>query len=354
MTTATDALTTLAPALAFLLAGVPLAALLDRVGFFTAAARLVTAETSSLLGLWVFAALVTIVLNLDTTVVLLTPLFIRIAHRRGIDPRPLALIPLLLASLASSLLPVSNLTNLIAAGHTGFTTLDLAAHLGLPTVAACAVGWWAFHRRHPVALPATPTATTSSPDEAPDRHALARGGAVVAFVLVGFVLGPSFGIPAWAVALVADMILVAMTRWVPWRHIPVLTAALVAVVGVAVTLIAPTGPGVLDHDSPLAMALLPLGAAVTANIVNNLPALLVALRGTTTAGWGLYAWLLGVNAGAALLPVGALANVLWRRVAHDHGQPVDWGAYATSTFPVVVPAFAAAVAVLVVERLLVG
>jgi arsenical pump membrane protein len=349
MTDATDALRTLAPALAFLLAGVPLAALLDRLGFFTAAARLVTAETSSLLGLWVFAAAVTIVLNLDTTVVLLTPLFVRIAQRRSMDPLPLAAIPLLLASLASSMLPVSNLTNLIAAERTGLSTADLLTHLGLPTLAACAVGWWAFHHRHPVALPATAP-------EPPDRLALRNGGVVVGGVLIGFVAGPSIGVPAWVVALIADIVLVATTRWVPWRAVPVGTAALVAVVGVAVTVIIPAAlvSGLLDHDTGLAVAITPVVGAATANVVNNLPALLIALKGVGAAGWGLYAWLLGINAGAALLPIGALANVLWLRVMKAHGHTVSVRRYVSTTVPVVVPALLAALVVLVVERLIVG
>jgi arsenical pump membrane protein len=55
------------------LRGVPLAALLDRVGFFEAAAAVVTGRSergTPVLGLWVLAALTTVVLNLDTTVVL--------------------------------------------------------------------------------------------------------------------------------------------------------------------------------------------------------------------------------------------------------------------------------------------
>jgi arsenical pump membrane protein len=347
MTDAGDALRTLAPALAFLLTGVPLAALLDRLGFFTAAARLVTTETSSLLGLWLFAALVTTVLNLDTTVVLLTPLFIRIAQRRGIDPLPLAAIPLLLASLASSMLPVSNLTNLIAVERVGLTTGDLLAHLGLPTLAAIGVGWWAFRRRHPIALAATVY-------EPPDRVALRRGGIVVGGVLVGFVVGPGIGVAAWAVALVADAVLVAMTRWVPWRTVPVATAAAVALVGVVVTVIVPASWHLLDHDSAAAVAITPFVAAASANAVNNLPALLVALKGAGGLGWGLYAWLLGVNAGAALLPIGALANLLWLRVLRAHDQRIALRHYAAITVPVVAPAFAAAVAVLVIERLVAG
>ena len=72
-----DQWSSLWPALAFLLAGVPLAALLDRLGFFEASAAVIVGRGGDrpVLALWVFAGLTTVVLNLDTTVVLLTPLY---------------------------------------------------------------------------------------------------------------------------------------------------------------------------------------------------------------------------------------------------------------------------------------
>src|SRR3954452_9168043 len=154
-----DQLLELAPALAFLLAAVPLATLLDRLGFFpAAAARLTGPRGTSVLALWVLAAATTVVLNLDTTIVLLTPLYVRIARRADADPLALALVPLLLASLASSVLPVSNLTNLVVAERTDLSVSSLLAHLGLPSVAAITVGWWCYRRGHPARLPVTPVA----------------------------------------------------------------------------------------------------------------------------------------------------------------------------------------------------
>ena len=64
------------------------------------------------------------VLNLDAAVVLLTPLYVRVARRTGLDPVALAFQPVLLACLASSFLPVSNLTNLIAAHQADLGTSD--------------------------------------------------------------------------------------------------------------------------------------------------------------------------------------------------------------------------------------
>ena len=101
-----DNLEAMVPALLFLCAGVPLAALLDGLGFFDALAGAVEQRFAEIpvVALWVLAALTTVVLNLDTTVVLLTPLYIRLARRAGVDPFPLALVPLLLAAFVSLLI----------------------------------------------------------------------------------------------------------------------------------------------------------------------------------------------------------------------------------------------------------
>ena len=131
----------LAEPLAFLLAAVPLAVLLDRLGFFHAAAQAAGDREHLDAWLWALAAGVTIVLNLDAAVVLLTPLYIRIADRHGRELLPLAIIPAIQACLASSMLPVSNLTNLLAAEHLGLTTGEFVRHLGAPTIASTTVGY---------------------------------------------------------------------------------------------------------------------------------------------------------------------------------------------------------------------
>ena len=80
---AADDLLTMVPALAFLCAGVPLASLLDDLGLFDAVAVEIERRRDAVPvgALWVLAAATTAVLNLDTTVVLLTPLVIRLARR---------------------------------------------------------------------------------------------------------------------------------------------------------------------------------------------------------------------------------------------------------------------------------
>jgi arsenical pump membrane protein len=335
------------PALAFLLAGVPLAALLDRLGFFAAAADSLTGRSleCSVGELWLLAAVTTAVLNLDTTVVLLTPLYARIAVRARVEPMRLVVIPLVVASLASSVLPVSNLTTLIVVDRFHLGVFDVLTHIGLPSLVATWVGWRWYRRRHAVDL-------TFAETVAADRHALRVGALVVVGLLVGFVAGPTVGIDAWVVALVADAVLMVYLRMVPWRQVPVATAVGVAVIaGVVGWLVPATGSFGRTDLNPFALLGLTGLAAAAAGLVNNLPALLVVLPGGHHMTWGLWAWLLGVNVGAAILPIGALANLLWLRIVRTEGMTVRWRDFVVLTAPIVLPALAAAGAVLALESL---
>ena len=292
MSRVADQWSSLWPALAFLLAGVPLAALLDRLGFFEAAASVMLGDRGRdqpVLALWVLAAVTTAVLNLDTTAVLLTPVVFATASRMGVRPKP---------------------------------------HAYACTHLANAIG-------------------------SPDRRALAIGGAVVAGLLVGFVLGPTIGVDAWIVALAADVALMLVVRTLPWREVPVTTAVLVAAIAAAVALVVPDDAlrTPLHHSSPVAVGVLAVAAGALANAVNNLPALLVGADALHHMTWGMWAWLLGLNVAAVLLPIGALANLLWLRIMRAEGVPVRLRRYVGVTVPVALPAGAAAIAVLALERI---
>ena len=141
-----DALTNLGPPLAFLVLAVPLAVLLDELGFFATVAARSTPAPGPRLALGVLAGMVTVLFNLDAAVVLLTPLYVRIASRHGEDPVLLAFLPALLASLASSVLPVSNLTNLVVARRLDLATTDFLTHAAPVVLAATIVGWLVWSR----------------------------------------------------------------------------------------------------------------------------------------------------------------------------------------------------------------
>lgn len=338
----------LAEPLLFLALAAPMAALLDQLGLFAALAeRLVAVDPARVAArCFVLAAATVALVNLDAAVVLLTPLAVRVARRTGRPPLPLAAVPAVLALVASSALPVSNLTNLVllADGHAGAGAL--LAHLGLPTLVAVGVAWW---RLAPDLAPPAGAVVPAAPGPgAPvDPGVLRRGLGVLVPTVVAFVALPALGWPLWPAALVADGVLVAMVRRVPWRSVPV---AMV----LAVPLVAEGLRRLLDGvEAPAAPAVVvALVAALAANLVNNLPALLGGLA--LVSGSARWALLLGVNAGAGVLLSGSLSSLLWRRILREQGVEVGWRWFARLGLRVTLPAFAAALAVLALQGVVIG
>jgi len=313
--------------IAFLLAAVPLAVLLDQLGFFAALADRVTRPGGGGSGrLWVLAAVVTTTLSLDAAVVLLTPLYVRIARGSGRNPVVLGFQPVLLASLASSALPVSNLTNLIAASWTGASTPAFVEHLAVPSLVASAVGWWCYRRfLQPDRLLTGPAPTSDDPTVSVPGRALPVGGVVVAVVVIGFLAGRSIGVPPWAVATAADVVLLLILRQVPWRAIPWQTALIVAGLGVlAAAAVTNLSVGrVIGGHGALALARTAGASGVAANVIDNLPALLIALPAVGhQASPVLWAVLAGVNFGPVILVTGSLASLLWLDAMGRLGFPV--------------------------------
>ncbi len=351
----------LAP-LAFLLVAVPLAVLLDDLGVFEAAAALAIERRRLVGGLWLLAAASVAVLNLDAAVVLLTPLFVRIARQVGIDAVALAFQPVLLACLASSLLPVSNLTNLIAAQERGLGSADFLVHLGPATVVAVAVGWWCYCRTFDlVPVPGGGSVAVGAPDSpdgtAPDRAALVTGGCVVAYLVVGFGIGPALGVEPWAVAGLAVVVLMVRARAAPWQTIPWTTAILAGSLAVLATAAASHLPvdAWVRGTGPAASARVVALSALGANLVNNLPAFIVGSHGIGPgAPSTLWALLFGVNVGPTVLVTGSLAGLLWLEAVRRLGLPVDAREFARVGIRVGIPALVAGMAVLVGWEWLLG
>ena len=109
----------LLPVVGFLAAVLVLARLCDDEGLFRAAgvamARVSAGRPPRLLTMvFVIGSATTAILSLDATVVLLTPVVLATASALAVPARPHAYATAHLANTASLLLPVSNLTNLLA------------------------------------------------------------------------------------------------------------------------------------------------------------------------------------------------------------------------------------------------
>ncbi|MBH5147470.1 SLC13 family permease [Rhodococcus erythropolis] len=336
---AREELTSMAPTVVFLVAVLVLAHAADALGVFRWVSQILQqkslADPHRLL-IYVFgaAALTTAVLSLDATVVLLTPAVIAAARSIGASPRPHSYASAHLSNSASTLLPVSNLTNLIAFAATGLTFLHFTALMALPWVVTIAVEYLIFRlffrselARGDSAEP--PVAARSAP--APILPLT-----VIGMTLLGFAVSGFFGIePAW-IAVVGASVLgaIALARHRTTAAKMLYAAdlwfcAFVLVLGIIVAGVAngPVGewiaqilPGDTSYGSLLFVAAV---AAVASNLVNNLPAtlLMIAALGTAAPPALVLAMLIGVNLGPNLTYVGSLATMLWRRVATSAGAP---------------------------------
>lgn len=316
----------LAPTLLFLAAVLVLAHLADVAGVFSWLGQVLAVASRGsprrLLDLtFVAAAATTTVLSLDATVVLLTPVVLATAGRLSLPTRPYTYACAHLANSASTLLPVSNLTNLLVFGATGLSFLGFAGLMAVPWLVTVGVEYLVFRRFFDLG---ERSSVVTSVDPAP-RFALWTLGAV----LVGFCLAPFVGVAEVWVAVAGAVVLAVRVRD---RPSAVVTAAapylclFVAALAVVVEAVADHGgrtllAAVLPESTGLGALLITAGvAAVLANVVNNLPAvlLLVSVIGPGAPAGLLLAVLLGVNIGPNLTYLGSLATLLWRRVLARH------------------------------------
>jgi arsenical pump membrane protein len=349
----------LAPVVAFLGAVLALAKLCDDEGLFeyagAAMARTSPRGGGLLRQVFAIAAIITAALSLDATVVLLTPVVLVSVRRLRTPVRPYAYATAHLANAASLLLPVSNLTNLLAfhAAKLSFARFTLVMALPwLAAVAAVYVVFRVFFARD-LRRPPDPEEAGPPPGPRPPVFVLL----VVALTLAGFAVSESVGVaPAWVALAGASALAVRSLRRGHTslteiaRSVNVSFLLFVLALGVIVQAITLNGMGramsaVLPSGSTLpALLAIAAVAALLANLVNNLPATLVLVPLVAPSGpVAILAVLIGVNIGPNLTYVGSLSNLLWRGVLRRHNVEAGIGEYTRLGLCTVPTALVAAV-----------
>jgi Na+/H+ antiporter NhaD/arsenite permease-like protein len=286
--------------------------------------------------LWVLVALVatlsTIFLSLDTTAVLLTPVVIVLARHVGLSPLPFALTTVWLANTASLLLPVSNLTNLLAQHTMGNPSpLVFAALTAVPAAVAIVVPAVAVFLifRKPLLQRYMPEAR----DPIVDDVLFWCCAAVVIALLPALVSGLPVWLPASAAAVVL-LVLFAVRRpsvlrfgMLPWQLIVLASGLFLFIealhsIGLGALLSTVSGSG----ESPAALLRLAGTGMLGANAIDNLPAYL-ALEPVADTPVRLVALLIGVNAGPLITPWASLATLLWHQRLSALDVEISWRRY---------------------------
>jgi len=288
----------------------------------------------ALLGrVFLLASATTAVLSLDATVVLLTPVVLGAARLIAVAPRPHVYATAHLANSASLLLPVSNLTNLLAFGATGLSFLGFTALMTAPWLAAVAVEYLLLRLLFRRDLRDHTESVRPAEQEPLPLFTLV----VLALTLTGFAVTSLWGVsPAWAavfgVALLGGRSLAHGRSTVAGlaRSVNLPFLMFVLALGVVVqSVLSNGGQSVMSRLLPTGTGLISLlaiacVAAVLSNLVNNLPAILILLTPLAAVGpVTVLAALIGVNIGPNLTYVGSLSNLLWRRVLQHRDEPTD-------------------------------
>jgi arsenical pump membrane protein len=336
-------------ALLFLLSLLALSLLVGKSGFFDWAAircaRVAKGNARALYrNAFVLGAIVTAILSLDTTAVMLTPVVLAVVKRLKLPAAPYIVLCALVANVGSLALPISNLTNILFADAFHLTFAAFASRMIAPQFVGLAAAYallrWHFRRELPAGFDGE--SLPEAADPVPNRTYFRVCVAVLAVVLVGYFLAPLAGLEPYVIAFAGSGVLAiagAATGRVrlramgelSWDLFPFVAGLFVAVqaldnlgiVGVSSGWLGSMRPGPPEKLLAAAGA-----AAFASNIMNNLPAALIArsvLLNSHAHTGTILAALVGADAGPIVAPFGSLATMLVLALARRDGTEVRTG-----------------------------
>jgi arsenical pump membrane protein len=260
-------------------------------------------------------AVVTVVLNLDTSIVFLTPIVLHTARQRKVDERAFLYGAIFMSNAASLLLPGSNLTNLLVVSSTRingakFAVAMLPAWLVAVSITALVVALWCWREL------GVDKSTLVEP--VPFRVGLGVGGVIIATGLVLTVAQPA--VPIFVVGAVLVVMQAFTSRRIHLRtvfrstNVEILLVLYVVAVGAGAIARVWNGPhNLIKSLGFLSTAAVGGGAA---NLINNLPATMLFSSQLPPHPQAL---LIGLDLGPNLATFGAMSSLLWLRISRAEG-----------------------------------
>jgi arsenical pump membrane protein len=335
-------------------------------GFFNWLAAVATSQAKGsakrlFLLIYGVGTIVTILLSNDATAVVLTPaVAAAVKAAKAEEPLPYLLICAFIANAASFVLPISNPANLVVYGaHMPPLSQWLPSYL-LPSTLAIVATYGALRWTQRNAL------DRQIAKDAP-RPALSAAGKTAAFgiaatavvLLASSALDVRLGLPtALAGAATATIVLLSdrTNPWILLKNISWGILPLVAGLFVLVEALNKTGlidsltallHGGAERSASATASAAGLGIALVSNVINNLPAGLIAgnaAQSAHVADQVTRALLIGVDLGPNLSVTGSLATILWLAALRREGHSVGFGAFLRLGVVVMPPALLLALA----------
>ncbi|MEB0025187.1 arsenic transporter [Pseudomonas sp. MH9.2] len=283
--------------------------------------------------------LVTIFLSNDATAVVLTPAVYAAAKAAKAEPLPYLFVCAFIANAASFVLPISNPANLVVFGSHMPPLMTWLWQFTLPSIAAIGLTYIVlrFTQRNHLRKPLE-TVITLQPLSSGAR--LTAFGIVLTAVLLllASALDLQLGLPTFCAGLATASLIhlrqrlnpLPVLKGVSWGVLPLVAGLFVLVEGLAQTGVINTLAHALASLAKNSTLQATWGAgiivAIASNVVNNLPAGLIAgsvgqidhLPTAITS-----ALLIGVDLGPNLSITGSLATLLWLIAVRREGEHVS-------------------------------
>ncbi|MFZ2998447.1 arsenic transporter [Sphingobium sp.] len=309
---------------------------------------------------------VTTFLSNDATAVVLTPAVYAAARRGRVDPLPLLFACAFVANAASFVLPISNPANLVLYGGHMPPLGEWLRSFAAPSAVAIGLTYTMLRFVQRTQLKGA-CATDIALPELTSAARFALGGIVVTAILLLTASARDWqlGWPTCIAGIATAIVVQASARQTPLpllKHISWSVLPLVAGLFVLVEALASTGMiaaiaqwiAISTQTAPLATAASAGGAiALLSNVVNNLPAGLVAAQTLSAAQPPrivVDAVLIGVDIGPNLSITGSLATILWLSAIRREGEDVGFWRFLKVGSAVMIPATIGAIGC----RLLIG
>lgn len=298
-------------------------------------------SASRLFGLiYLVGIVVTAFLSNDATAVVLTPaVAAAVKAARVKNPLPYLYICAFIANAASFVLPISNPANLVIYGAHMPPLLAWLAQYTLPSLASIIATYGMLRFTQREALTESIETNITLPSLSPGGQLAILGIAVTAVILlISSALDVSLGLPTATTGVLTSVLVLIRARKKPWGVIKdVSWAVLPLVAGLFVLVEALTKTGIIQELTALLHTstrhsisdttwLSGFGVALACNLVNNLPAGLIA--GTAVQAGQVpevikSAILIGIDLGPNLSVTGSLATILWLVALRREGLTVS-------------------------------
>ncbi|MPW19984.1 arsenic transporter, partial [Paraburkholderia sp. CNPSo 3157] len=311
--------------------------------------------------LYCVGTVVTILMSNDATAVVLTPAVLAVVRSvRAERPLPYLYICAFVANAASFVLPISNPANLVIFREHMPTLAAWVAHFALPSMLSIVVTYVVLRFLQRDSLSQSIGKESKPPRLSGAGRTTGWGIVTMAIImLAASALDAPLGWPTFAAGIAVFVAICLQKRSVLWEYLTEVSwAVLPLVAGLFVLVEALQRTGVIDW---LARSISELSlhshagcvsgmmVALVANLINNLPAGLIAGSAVAAAHMPdrvTNAVLIGVDLGPNLSVTGSLATILWLTALRREGIVVGAVGFLKLGVAVMLPAFAAAMGAL--------